>query len=80
MDERPLFVVLLHGAPSIFFQRIVLPFATRFALPPAGLDQATLLEAVQNRIKHSVGPFHFAAGTGLDFLDDGVPVAFAPVE
>jgi hypothetical protein len=69
MKQGPLLMMLIVGLFSILLEGIIFPFPAGVALAPARLDQAALLQAMQDRIKHAVRPLQLAAGPVLDFLN-----------
>jgi hypothetical protein len=78
MDEGPLLMVPVQGRFAVFFEGVIFPFAPVLTFAPAGFDQLALFHPVQYRVKHAVGPGDFVLGKTFDFLDEGVPVTFAP--
>src|SRR6185295_7053826 len=54
--------------------------STRLGLTPEGLYEPLLLEAMEDRIKHPVGPFEATVRELAHALDDLVAVTVAPLQ
>ena len=77
VDDGPLLLVFFKGAFAVLFEGIIFALAAGLGFGPAGFDEAAMLKAMEDGVKHAVGPLHLVLGAGLDLLDDGVAVAFA---
>jgi hypothetical protein len=65
---------------ALALEGVILPPPAVLGGAPARGDGALLLQAVQDRVQHAVGPLDAALGQLADALDDGVAVGLAPFE
>src|SRR5437660_7892861 len=77
VNQGPLFVLFFHRPFAVLLERVVFALPPGFTLRPPRLDPTLVFHAVQDGVKHSVGPFQPAAGPGFDLLDDCVAVTLA---
>src|ERR1019366_6776252 len=76
MHQSPVRVVLFEGIFAVDRDGIVFSLPSRVALPPAGLDPALALHAMQYRVEHAIGPFDLVLRALEDFLHDCIAVVF----
>src|SRR6185369_10275189 len=65
------------GFAAFLFERVIFALAAGLRLAPTRFDPALAFQAMQDRVKHAIGPLQLLMGMSFDLLDDGVTVGFA---
>ena len=77
VDRSPLLAMVGELFAAGSGDSVILAAPPRLGRPPFRRHQALSLEAMEDRVKHAVGPLQVAAGELADTLDNGVAVAVA---
>jgi hypothetical protein len=74
VDGEPLVTPFVQGLFAVLLEGIVFALPTGLGLGPAGFDETAVFQAVEDGVKHAVGPLDFVFGEFLNVLDDGVAI------